>query len=379
MLLMSAGLAATLTEIPPFLRGDISVGYAFDHLQGSLQEQLPYGSCPEGSTEPCYLSVGDRAVSEHRLHYGLLFSVYHGLVIGLDIPHYAYSSISYANTGTMILDPATNTGTFEGVALGTEPVAGYTGSGVGGPWILIGGTPFSEAFAGRNNKATWLVMGGYRFKDGSDHWAFQEGTTRYGAGPGGSALMLSSAFSRHFGVAEPYMSTKIVGEFPYARRVTSGEEGTIYENDTTDGAEPCTVSEDKLSMTEDCVPIYTGNTVDISFGIQVSTRENENSGARFAFDPHLNLHYQSWSSVPSGSYLTGVLSISEGTPVLQSEALEVGAGMRFDVRFFKYLEWRLGIDAYYHMAQKLESQYGVYTGTDTIRIIGGTELVVRVR
>lgn len=378
MLWLTTVYAATVTDLPPFLRGDISIGYAFDHMQGGLQELLPMSAC-EDPSQPCYYDVGDRSIDEHRLHYGFLFSVYHGVAIGLDIPHYAYSAVNYQGVGEMILDPATNTGTYDGTTATTESVTGYSGKGIGSPWLIIAGTPFSESFTSRNNKAIWFVSAGYRFKDGSDRWSFQDGTTNRGAGPGGSAMMISSAFSRHFGVSEPYLSFKAVGEFPYYRRLVGGENGTQLENDTTDGAEPCAASDTLLSMTDDCVPIYTGNTVDVSMGVQLSTRENPNSGSRFAFDPHLNLHYQSWASIPSGSYLNGVLSITEDRPVLQSEALEFGAGARFDIRFFKYLEWRLGADAYYHMSQRVESQYSVYTDSDTLRLVAGTEFVVRVR
>ena len=41
---LSSAFAATPTELPPFLRGDITIGYAFDYTQGGLQEYVPYGS-----------------------------------------------------------------------------------------------------------------------------------------------------------------------------------------------------------------------------------------------------------------------------------------------------------------------------------------------
>ncbi|HND29300.1 MAG TPA: hypothetical protein PLA94_04845, partial [Myxococcota bacterium] len=100
---------------------------------------------------------------------------------------------------------------------------------------------------------------------------------------------------------------------------------------------------------------------------------------KFATDLHTGFRYNSWSAVPSGSYLPEVLKVTQGTPVLQAESLEVGVGLRMDIRFFKYLEWRIGADAYYHAPQRIESVYAVYTGPDTLRVTAGTELVVRVR
>lgn len=377
---LSRVLAATPTELPPFLRGDITVGYAFDHQAGGLQEFLPYGSCEDTVEDPCTLDVGDRTITEHRLHYGLTFGVYNGVALRLDLPHYALSEIRYKGTGSMILDAATNTGTYKGVPLDPESsTVGYTGSGLGGTWLEVEGTPFSEAFTKRNNKATWLVAGAVRFPDSTDRWAYNDGTAKYGAGPGGTAFRLRSAFSKKFGASEPYFSFSLTSEGAYNRRLINADGVAQLENDRVNGQDACAASTDYLSADGTCIPIYLGTHVDLLMGVELGTAENPNSGGRFSTDLHWGVRYGSWASVPSGSYLPGVLGITAGRPELQSESLEAGGGLGFNVRFFKYLEWRLGVDGYYHAAQRVESQYPIYTGPDTYHLTASTDLVVRIR
>lgn len=379
LLLLPSAFSATPTELPPFLRGDVSIGYSYDRLSGGLQERIRYGSCDDDAGEPCVLDVGDRTLQDHRMSYALTFAAYHGLALRLEVPHYVNSSVNYANTGEMLFDAASGSGTYKGSELPEGTVQGYKGAGIGGLWIEVVGTPFSENFTKRNNKATWLLAGGIRTPDGTDHWTFQEGSVASGAGPGGSALRLRTAFSKRFGASEPYMSLSVTGENPYYRRQVNAENGAILQNPTADGGSACTTSEDFLSSSGDCTPIFLGTEVQTQLGVQLSTAENPSSGGKFSTDLHTGFRYNSWAAVPSGSYLPEVLTVTEGTPVLQAESLEVGVGLRLDVRFFTYLEWRIGADAYYHAPQRIESVYAVYTSPDTLRVTAATELVVRVR
>ncbi|HND33665.1 MAG TPA: hypothetical protein PLA94_26885, partial [Myxococcota bacterium] len=180
LFLLPSALSATPTELPPFLRGDISIGYAYDRLSGGLQERLRYGTCNDDDGEPCTLDVGNRAIQDHQMSYGLTFGAYNGLALHLELPHYVNSSVNYANTGEMLFDAATGSGTYKGADLPEGTVQGYKGAGIGGMWIEIAGTPFSESFTGRNNKATWLLAGAVRTPDGTDHWTFQEGSVASG-------------------------------------------------------------------------------------------------------------------------------------------------------------------------------------------------------
>lgn len=376
--LLTATHAATVTDIPPFLRGDVEIAYSFDRLAGGLVEEQPYG-CVDTEELPCTLDVGRRAIMEHQLRYTLTFSPYHGVSVGMELPHYASSTVDYTDSPSMILNAATGTGTYQGVEPTSGTTSGYSGTGLGGAWLFVKGTPFSEAFEARNNKATWLLEMGARFPDATDHWTFKEGSIKSGAGPGGAAFRLNTAFSKRFGVSEPYFQFGYQGEGVYSRRLVNVEGDPVLENDEANGGTPCPEVTDPLIPVGSCVPIKPANHVNLTMGVQLSSAENANSGGRFATDLHWGLRYDSWASTPSGSYLPGVLKVTQAQSVLQPEALELGGGMRFDIRFFKYMEWRLGADAYYHMPQRIEHQYNVYTDSDTLHLIAATDLVIRVR
>lgn len=374
VLMAPSVMAATVTEIPPFLRGDVEIRYTFDQLSGGLLERAPYG-CTGEADDPCEFDVGDRKITDHRMQYGFYFSPYHGVTVGLEVPHLVASSVKYTDSGEMLLDPSSGTGTYQGVTQEGSSVLGYSGAGLGGSWIVVKGTPFSELFTARNNRATWLMELGFRLADKTDRWTTPAGSLKSGAGPGGTAFRLHTAFSKTYGAAEPYFSFTYQNEGQYSRiRTTQDGQPTL----SAEGADNCVKAEDPLKADGDCVPIDMGSSVALQFGGQFSTRESE-GGGRFGVDLHWGLGYRSWASIPSGSYLPGVLGVTEDQPVMESEALESGVGMRFDIRFFRYMELRLGVDASYHLPQRIESQYNIYTDYNTVHVLTTAGLVVRVR
>ena len=374
LLLAGTASAATVTEIPPFLRGDVEIRYTFDQLAGGLLERAPYG-CTGAADDPCSFGVGRRNVTDHRMTYRFTFAPWHGVRIGLELPHYVASSVKYTDAGEMLLDPATGTGSYEGMTVEGNNVLGYSGAGLGGAWLLIGGTPFSEQFAQRTNYATWLLEMGVRFADKTDRWTTPEGSLKSGAGYGGTAFRLHTAFSKIYGASEPYFSFTYQNEGQYNRvRTLQDGQPTL----TAEGADACAEAADPLVATDNCVPIDPGSSVDLVFGTQLSSRESA-GGGKFGADLHMGFGYRSWASIPGGSYLPGTLGVTEGAPIMESESLEAGPGLRFDIRFFRYMELRLGVDARYHLPQRIENQYNVYTDYDTVHIFSSGALVVRVR
>jgi hypothetical protein len=344
LFLASLAAAATVTEIPPFLRGDALVGYTYEGLSGSLVEPAVDGDA----------EIARRSLTDHRLRYGVSFGAAPGVAVFLELPHYVNSSVSYADASTMVYDPASESGTYIGTP-DADPGTYVTGGGLGGVWVGVRGTPWSEAFTSRSNDVTWLLEGAIRTKDPSNFWTASAGER--GAGPGGTALRLHTAFSRAFGASEPYVSATLVSEGKLTADVVD-ESGAVIAQD---------------------VALDPSNTARLRFGVESTASSNDASGARLAFDVHGEVAYASWATLPSGVYLPNVLAGAAGQPVQQSEALQGGAGLAIHWRPMAYMQISLFGDAAYHLPQRVESPYPVTTGLDTIAYRAGSELTVRVR
>jgi hypothetical protein len=343
--LLTVASAATVTEIPTFLRGDILVSYSYDHLSGSLVERI------DGSD----LEVGARTVSDHGLSYGLVFGVAPGAAVFVTLPHTVSGSVYYGSYGDMVYDPATGSGTYQGTAAGT-PGTYVSGNGLGGVWIGARGTPFSESFEKRNSRVTWLVEGAFRFGDPTSFWAVNDEGKR-GAGPGASAFRLHNAFSTTVGNSAPYLSGTLV---------TTGKQ-TIQVANALDASAAGEVE------------VAPADEVDVRIGAELLAGRNPANGALFIFDLHLGIGYDSYAYVPSGFYLPKVLAASEGGAVLQAERFEPGGGLALRWRPFENLQIDLYGDVAYVLPQRVEFPYPVYTGPDTIHVVAGTNLGVRFR
>ncbi|MFN7145242.1 MAG: hypothetical protein ACK4YP_15825 [Myxococcota bacterium] len=342
--LLPLASAAVVTEIPPFLRGDIQVSYAYEQLGGTLIERTGGES----------LEVGNRTLYDHSLTYGLVFSVAPGAAVFAELPHHLASAVHYGALAHMVYDPGTGSGTYQGTEAGT-PGAYATGSGLGGIWLGVRGTPFSEAFPKRNSRATWLLEGAIRTADDTNFWTVDAEGNR-GAGPGGTAARVHTAFSTTFGNSAPYVSGTYVGE---GKRTVQ-----VVQPDGTDGAE---------------FEIDPANRGNVRIGVELVAGRNPASGSLFVFDMHLGVAYASHAQLPSGFFLPHVLEASEGGPVLQSEQLEGGAGLAVHWRPFENMQIGLFGDLGYHLPQRIEYPYPVYTGGDTIRVTAGSSLGVRFR
>jgi hypothetical protein len=235
------------------------------------------------------------------------------------------------------------------------------GSGVGGVWIGAKGTPFSEAFTRRKNPFTWLLEGAVRTPNETNQLVVvtpntEGGLSTHGAGPGGVGLRVASTTSARRGRTEPYLRLAYEENLPHEIDVMADTGEVLARNVTVDPA----------------------NRLDAVVGAELIAGENEQSGARTAFDLHLGAGWQSYQDIPTGLELPAVL-IPDAGVVQQAEAMELGGGLGIDVRFMRYLEWDLYGDVRYHFPQRIESPYPVYTGGDTLHIAAGTRLTIRVR
>ena len=341
LLLSTVALASSVTELPPMLRGDVSIGYAWESLRGSLRETAPGGD----------VEVGQRVVTEHILRYRADFTAGPGVGAYVEVPQWASQTVSGTDGNTMVYDPATRTGTL----IGTNPVADgeyASGGGVGGVWLGVRGTPWSEAFGSRNN-VTWMLDAAVRTPDSSNFWSGKE----RGAGPGGLGWRLHSAFSHTRGDSSPYFAV-------------TWTQNRALEVDTfaADGTALGTA-----------VAVDPADTLRLRIGTENVASRQTTSGAELRFDLHATVDYAGPAVVPSGIYLPSVLDTTAGAAVQQAEQLRAGAGLGVHWRPMRYMELRFFADAASQIPQRQEHPYPIRTGFDTLAASAGTELRVRIR
>lgn len=345
LLLLAHASAATLTELPPWLRGDVGLSWRYDRLSGPLQERAP-GADP--------VDVGERVLEEHRLEYAALFSVGPGVALRVAVPHHAQQSVRFPTASSMVYDPATGSGT----SVGTDPLATdleVRGTGLGGARFGLAATPFSEAFTGRGNRASWRIDAGVQVGDKTSFWT-AEGDRR-GAGPGAPALELSSAFSTRSGLAEPYLYAGIT------RRLVQDEVQV-----TTPGGVTGTVA---------VRPASTGR---VRIGAELLAARGQDDGAGAArLDLHFGVDYRSWAELPSGIFLPDVLAATEGTTVQESERLEYGGGAGLILQPHPVVRLALRGDLGWAPPWRVESPYPIYTSPKTLHVEAGADLTVMVR
>ncbi len=335
-----AARCAESTEIPPWLRGNIEIRYDLDYVGGSLTEDNTI--------------VGEYYRESHLITYSFIFAPAPGVALFMDLPQYVNQSLGYPNANQMVYDPSIESGTMLGTdPLGEQPL--YSGSGLGGLWMGIRGTPFSEAFPRRGNLVTWLAELAYRYPDHNNFFTVTD--DRRGAGPGGSAIKLHMAFSTTHRPAQPYISATFTRQ-------------SSFEADLYDENGEVLVAGESLDAP---------NIVTIRTGVELTAFENTASDAFFNFDLRLGYGYQSWQTIPSGLLLPSVLSSSKSIAVTESEYSHVMAGLGLYYRAFEYFQINLVGDIYYHTPHILEHTYDVSTGSDSVGANIFTELKVLIR
>ncbi|MCB9761570.1 MAG: hypothetical protein H6739_17130 [Alphaproteobacteria bacterium] len=354
MLLLSLSLlptatAAEVTDLPPWLRGDVRVGYDLGLQVGTLNEIAP------GSSEVA--DVGRATREDHMLRLGGVFSAAPGAAVYFEVPIYFSSRLSFTDSYEMAYDPLAGRGSM----VYGDPLNGTVsvqGSGAGGVWFGVRGTPFSEdLWENRGSRATWLIDLGFRTPDKSNFYGIGEGEGDRGGGNGASAFRLRNAFSTTKGVARPYI------------------QGTW----TRYGVVPVDLYDSEGALVTAGAEVQPGQRFDVLTGVQVRAFENPNNDASFDFDFRLGYDYNAWANVPSGLYLPSVMSSTEGTLVSMGEYSTASGGLGLYWRFFKYLQLDLRADVAYVFPHKLEHPYPIYTGTDTleIRAWGGFKIMIR--
>ncbi|MCP4804678.1 MAG: hypothetical protein GY913_33975 [Proteobacteria bacterium] len=333
-LLTAPVLAADVTEVPPMLRGDISVGYTADLSRGSLVE-------PVDGTD---VTVGKATHEAHIIDVGARFAVAPGAALYVNIPTYALDRWTYKEFNLAGFDPTLELGSMASGELAAEDLVN-SGSGAAGVWLGAQGTPFSEAFAKRGNKSTWLLDVGFRTKDSTNFYTVAADGTR-GAGNGSGAFRLTNAFSTTKGQSEPWLQAT------WTRQGTTEAGGVLVDS---------------------------ANQIAVRTGVEVTTFHNPVTEARFSMDFRMGFAYNAWADVPSGTYLPSVMTSTEGTLVTMSEYSTVSGGLGLYWRMFQYGRVDLFADATYILPHRVEHPYPVYTGFDTFGVTTGAKLTALIR
>lgn len=341
----------TVTDIPPWLRGDVALNYSYDRLGGHLTEQVLESSADAESQD---VQVGQRTLSDHVLSIDAMFSAGPGVGVTLGLPIHIREGTWFGDSQTMVYDPTSGGGTMNGtstVAFGDVS----SGAGLEGAWIGIAGTPFSEAFTKRKTRATWRIGGALRTPNKHNFYTAPDG--KRGAGVGALGLRLDNAFSTTIGGSQPYLSFRYQSDGKSTVDVTDSDGNTLASGVELQGAK----------------------TADIRFGSEFLAAHNDTQDTNVRVDLHASIEYSSYSLVPSGLYLPSVLDVTAGQAVEQSESMDIGGGIGFSFQPITY--FRIGIfgQVAYHMPQRIESFYPIYTAGDTVHSLVGGNMVIRVR
>ena len=340
-LLLSAR-AAEVTDIPPRFRGDVEIGYRYDHQHSFLYEEAE--------------NVGGATAADHVLAYTGTFAVWDGIAAWVTLPHYASQQISYDDTNVMAFDPNDETGTMVGTDPDPSPPT-VSGAGPGGVWIGVKGTPFSQTlFPRRGDRMTMLLEAGYRFADRTNFFTTSDEGHR-GGGPGGAAWRASAAFSTTHGSTDPYLKILYEHDLAIVQDVKD-ENGAVLATDAT---------------------VNPADNLEALAGAQVRAYRNETSGSAVDLDFFVRVGYSTWQDVPSGIYLPSVVAPSAGQVVTQSDFLYGRGGIGVDWRVHEYVEWDVAGEAGTRTAYRLEYPYDVATGLDSFDYAITTSITIRLR
>ena len=341
----------TVTEIPPWLRGDIALRYTYDRLGGHLSQHVPM---QVGDTESQDVEVGERTLTDHVLNIEGAFSAGPGVALTLGVPVHIRQSTWFGTSHTMVFDPASGSGTM----IGTEAVEFNdvaTGSGVEGVWIGVAGTPYSEAFTTRNNRATWKIGAALRTPNKNNFYTAPDG--KRGVGTGALGLRFDNAFSTTIGGTQPYLSGRYQSDGKTTVDVTDADGNVIAAGLELQGSK----------------------SAKIRFGAEFLAAKNLEADTNVRVDLHALVNYSSWSLVPSGVFLPSVLEVSDGLVSQMSESMEFGGGLGFAFQPTRYFRIGFHGEAAYHMAQRIETPYPIYTAADTVHVTAGLDLGIRIR
>lgn len=343
-LLLSAALHAHATEpaeLPPALRGDVSLAYEARPGWIGLTETSVEGTTP----------VGRRTDLEHHLGLRATFAPVEGFAITAGFDHLPHRSIRFTDGRQMRRDPATGKPTADGPVLQEPPE--YRGGGLLGFWAGVAFAPFAERYD-RQDPINWRLDFGVRSGPPRTFWETNEADRR-GSGDGGPTFRASTAFSKSYRVTAPYLVAS--WELTAPRMVTS-----------TDGFG------DPLDLEVD-----PGQQVDVIGGVFIDLTQSELSTTQVRLDLSTGLGYRSAARVPSGVLLPDVLGASRMAAANRAAHVGWHGGLAFDIEIAEPARLRLWSRAFWALPYRIEHPYPIRTSADSVIASFGAEITARYR
>ena len=318
--------------MPNGLRGDVTLSYVGQFGRHNLVQNDQ--------------QVGQRRLNTHDFDVRFEFAPVNGISFYATLPNTVSKRLSFPQAYEMLVDPATGVGEYiTSSPLDNAPE--YTGAGSQGVWFGVGFAPYSEQF-NASNQLTWRLDVAARTR--AKKTFFTETDGKRGAALGGSAFLVSGAFSADNGTSKPYMKAAWTLE---TRRAVQ------FENNNGSAE----------------LQVKPGSTFRLTTGVEVLLlNPATDQSPEPYFDMNAGFGYRSWRNIPSGFMLPDVLDTAIPNLVTNTEALSAEAGIGFGLRFFPYLQWQAGLKAIYQTPYYIEDIYTVKTSADSFDWAFGTTL-----
>jgi hypothetical protein len=312
--------AAKVTDLPPQWRGDFGIGYGVTVVPDSLVEDE--------------VRVGNRRSIDHQIDYTGRLGFTDYLAFEVVLPHHASSRLRFSDSSRM-----------DGVS-----DSEVSGKGMGGTWLRLLFTPFSETtFASRGDQVSWLLGLGMQTENKTSFWAVENGER--GAGPASSAFEFQSFWSVQNSRTEPYLGVN------WTRRSATKVGGVAVQDPSS---------------------------VDLVTGMEILLWEDptwaNGLGSELALDLSVTFGHQTWGDGISGLQLPSVLSISDGTSVTRGETQSLWGGFGLRWQPVKYVDWTLQSAIGGPFGHRIEHPYSVAsTPAGKLGWTIGTDITFRLR
>ncbi len=341
VLLASLAFSASDTELPPPLRADLSIGHQFEATYLRFEQA--------GMRE-----IGSRRDVQHITRFDAEFSLVRGIAATFGIEGAAHRAVTHLDSRQMTGNTSIGLGSYVDSPALAEPPR-FQGSGVRGVWLGAAFQPFSEEFD-KNHPVTWRLDFAYRTRPSRSFFEVDE-EQRRGAGEAGETFRIAGAFSRERYAASPYVRVEYQFTTPRSFSVPSAN---APSQATQFRVEP-------------------GHRVDVITGTELKLSDPNAERGSAEFDVHTGFGYQTKQVGPSGIYLPSVASGSEYSEVERPERLGVHLGGAFEVEVIDEVELRTWVRAFWALPWRIEQPYTVYSSLDTISVVTGADVTVRIR
>ncbi|MBM74510.1 MAG: hypothetical protein CMK59_03845 [Proteobacteria bacterium] len=336
---LSLVFAATLTDGPGALQGDIAINYQFEQSLDTLTESNQ--------------DLMKRNYTAHLSQVYLEFGIIDQISVSTTFPRLR-ETLSFTDPLAVSFDPEIQMGSYlKNEALMEMGNSKYqssygewdnpnsesselirTGRGGTGTWLGMHFFPFHERFyRDRGDLASWRLSVSYRLPDQTNF--FTEKKERRGSGPGTAAWMFEGAFSKVTTKSEPYLTFSFV--FPQAKEI-----------DVVTGA----------SYSGEISPAKEAN---FRTGIEFFTWRDTALGHYLGVELISKTGYRSWSSLPTGVFLPSVLTFSENEMIAQGDQLYATAGVGLNLQVATLYSVRWHFNSGVSTPQIVEHAYPVNT------------------